>query len=131
MSNEDRSSYLLRDFEPSGVRLKRKLRLILSKTIRRDKVGEQNVTLSEFIFYLSTFLLQTHTNRDSRFDVGSPSASLSAVAVICTRYRTSQEMFNADICIRRLLVNKLELNSVKTVEQFWTFVQRFNEELYS
>ena len=40
-------------------------------------------------------------------------------------------MFNADICIRRLLVNKLELSSVKTVEQFWTYVERFNEELYS
>ena len=68
MSSEDRSSFLLRDFEPSAVRLKRKLRLILSKTIRRDKVGEQNVTLNEFIFYLSTFRPHFHTNRDSTFD---------------------------------------------------------------
>jgi hypothetical protein len=52
MSTDDRSSFLLRDFEPSAVRLKRKLRLILSRNVRQDQLGEKNVTLLEFMFYL-------------------------------------------------------------------------------
>jgi hypothetical protein len=53
MSMEDRSSFLLREFEPSAVRLKRKLRLILTKTFRRDKISEENVTFSQFVFFSS------------------------------------------------------------------------------
>ncbi|CAF5034563.1 unnamed protein product, partial [Rotaria sp. Silwood1] len=36
MPQEDRSSFILQGFEPSAVRLKRKLRLILNKSLRRD-----------------------------------------------------------------------------------------------
>ena len=43
----------------------------------------------------------------------------------------SQDNFNTDKCIRRLFVNKLQLNKVKTVHEFWTYLDRFNEELYS
>jgi hypothetical protein len=53
MSNEDGSSFLLRDFEPSVVRLKRKLRLILNKNLRKYKTSEENVTFSEFILFSS------------------------------------------------------------------------------
>lgn len=52
------------------------------------------------------------------------------VTMICTINRTSQDVFNADRCIRRLLVNQLALDSVKTIDQFWSYLQRFNQELY-
>lgn len=52
MTIEDRSSNVLQSFEPSAVRLKRKLRLILNKNLQRDKINEENVTLYEFMFYL-------------------------------------------------------------------------------
>lgn len=52
MSTQDRSSFFLRDFEPSAVRLKRKLRLILTKTLRKKKLTDKNITLTEFVFYV-------------------------------------------------------------------------------
>ena len=55
MSKEDRSSFLLQDFEASAVRLKRKLRLVLNKNLRRDIISEKNVSLTEFIFYLGNY----------------------------------------------------------------------------
>ena len=55
MLNKDRSSLILQDFEPSVVRLKRKLRLILNKNLQKDKINEKNVTLSEFVFYSGHF----------------------------------------------------------------------------
>ncbi|CAF5094577.1 unnamed protein product, partial [Rotaria sp. Silwood1] len=110
MPQEDRSSFILQGFEPSAVRLKRKLRLILNKSLRRDKISDKNVTLSEFIFY-SVFLLIVTT--------------ISIISHI------SQDAFNADRCIRRLLVNKLQLDAVTNIHEFWQYLDRFNEELYS
>ncbi|CAF3340363.1 unnamed protein product [Rotaria sp. Silwood1] len=110
MPQEDRSSFILQGFEPSAVRLKRKLRLILNKSLRRDKISDKNVTLSEFIFY-SIFLLIVTT--------------ISIISHI------SQDAFNADRCIRRLLVNKLQLDAVTNNHEFWQYLDRFNEELYS
>ena len=55
MSNTDDSRLLLQDFEPSGVRLKRRLRLILSKTIRNKQQAERKATLFEFLVYLRLF----------------------------------------------------------------------------
>jgi len=52
------------------------------------------------------------------------------VTVICTINHISQDLFYADKCIRRLLVNKLELNTVKTIDEFWNYLNRFNHELY-
>ena len=51
MSKEDHASSVLQGFEPSAVRLKRKLRLILNKNLRRDQISEENVTLGGFMFY--------------------------------------------------------------------------------
>jgi hypothetical protein len=51
--------------------------------------------------------------------------------VVCTMNTISQDIFNADKCIRRLLVDKLELDAVKTIDEFWEYLDRFNEELYS
>ena len=56
MSSNDRSSFLLRDFEPASTRLKRKLRLLLNKSIRKDHVASEQVTLTHFVFYLSLLL---------------------------------------------------------------------------
>jgi hypothetical protein len=67
MSKEDRSSFLLRDFEPSVVRLKRKLRLILSKNLLRNNINKENVTLSEFIFYLGMFSTYIYTHQYLEF----------------------------------------------------------------
>jgi hypothetical protein len=53
MTMQDRSSFFLRDFEPSAVRLKRKLRLILNKNLRQEKLTDKHVTLTEFVFYTS------------------------------------------------------------------------------
>ncbi|UJR25136.1 hypothetical protein I4U23_006495 [Adineta vaga] len=110
MSEQDRSSFFLRDFEPSAVRLKRKLRLILNKNLRQEKLSNKNVTLTEFIAYLILLII---------------------VTIICTVNRVSQDLFYADRCIRRLLINKLELYTVKTIDQFWTYLDQFNDELYN
>ncbi|CAF3610753.1 unnamed protein product [Adineta steineri] len=110
MSKEDRSNLLLRDFEPSIVRLKRKLRLILNKNLRQDKISNENITLVEFILY-SIFLI--------------------IVIIMCTMNYISQDLFYADKCIRRLLINKFELNKVKTIDTFWKYIDRFNNELYT
>ena len=56
MSTKDRSTFLLHDFELSAVRLKRKLRLILNKDLRRNKITNENVTLNEFAFYLGNLI---------------------------------------------------------------------------
>ncbi|CAF4237408.1 unnamed protein product [Rotaria sp. Silwood2] len=110
MPKEDRSSFILQGFEPSAVRLKRKLRLILNKNLRRDKISDKNVTFSEFIFYSAIFI---------------------TVTIISILSHMSQDAFNADRCIRRLLVNKLELDTVTKTHDFWQYLDRFNEELYS
>ncbi|CAF3741507.1 unnamed protein product [Rotaria sordida] len=110
MLKEDRSSFILQGFEPSTVRLKRKLRLILNKNLRRDKISDKNVTLSEFIFYSAFFVI---------------------IIIITIINHISQDAFNADRCIRRLLVNKLQLDTVTKTHEFWQYLDRFNEELYS
>ncbi|CAF3558288.1 unnamed protein product [Rotaria socialis] len=110
MSKENHSSSALQGFEPSAVRLKRKLRLILNKNLRRDQISEENVTLGGFMFYSVYFLL---------------------VTTICIINHLSQDTFNADRCIRRLLINKLELDAVTKPHEFWEYLYRFNEELYS
>jgi hypothetical protein len=56
---------------------------------------------------------------------------LVIVTVICSTNRLSQDLFYADRCIRRLLVHKLQLNTISTVDDFWHYLDRFNNELYS
>ncbi|CAF0892968.1 unnamed protein product [Adineta ricciae] len=110
MSEDNRSAVFLRDFEPSAVRLKRKLRLILNKNLRQEKLAEKNVTLLEFFVYLILLIIAT---------------------TICTTYHLSQDLFYADRCIRRLLINKLQLYNVKTVDELWHYLLRLNDEIYS
>ncbi|CAF4323452.1 unnamed protein product, partial [Adineta steineri] len=50
---------------------------------------------------------------------------------MCTMNYISQDLFYADKCIRRLLINKFELNKVKTIDTFWKYIDRFNNELYT
>ena len=52
------------------------------------------------------------------------------MTVVCTLNPISQDIFNADKCVRRLFVDKLKLHAVKTTEGFWEYLNRFNEELY-
>ncbi|CAF3354789.1 unnamed protein product [Rotaria sp. Silwood1] len=66
MPQEDRSSFILQGFEPSAVRLKRKLRLILNKSLRRDKISDKNVTLSEFIFYSGNVVQWRESTNNSK-----------------------------------------------------------------
>ncbi|CAF1241318.1 unnamed protein product [Adineta ricciae] len=110
MSEDNRSAVFLRDFEPSAVRLKRKLRLILNKNLRQEKLAEKNVTLLEFIVYLILLIIAT---------------------TISTTYHLSQDLFYTDRCIRRLLVNKLQLYNVKTVDELWHYLLRLNDEIYN
>ena len=50
--------------------------------------------------------------------------------MICWIHRSSEDIFNADRSIRRLLIKALNLSAVHTVDDFWAFLDRFSRELY-
>lgn len=53
------------------------------------------------------------------------------VTSICIINHISQNAFNAHRCAQRLLVDKLQLDTVTKPHEFWEYLERFNEEVYS